>query len=138
MQTKYIIGIVVVLIILSVIPVYFGKKIPGMKTQDVYNNLVPGGPGSKTQDNSVSQSGTSINISNFAFSPINLSVKKGTSVTWVNDDSMPHTVTSKKGIFSSRSLSKGDTFSYTFNSVGSYDYICNFHPSMSANITVTE
>ncbi len=80
----------------------------------------------------------SISIAGFAFSPSAVTVKKGTTVTWTNDDNVPHTsVTSQSGGFDSGMLSKGGKFSFTFQTVGTYDYNCGFHPSMRGSVIVT-
>jgi nitrite reductase (NO-forming) len=75
----------------------------------------------------------------FAFSPSTLTVKAGTTVTWVNDDSTIHTVVGDT--FDSRNekkdgLGKGDTFSYTFNTPGTYPYHCTMHPFMTGTVIV--
>jgi plastocyanin len=75
-----------------------------------------------------------INIQNFAFSPSTLTVKKGTVVTWTNNDSAPHTI--KSATFNSSSMSKGQTFSFAFDTVGTFDYSCGIHPSMTGKIIV--
>ena len=69
-----------------------------------------------------------------------LTVPAGTRVTWTNQDTAPHTVTSDTGAFDSgiaTSLSNGATFSFTFATAGSFAYHCEIHPSMKATITVT-
>ena len=75
-----------------------------------------------------------ISIHNFAFNPATLTVKKGTTVTWTNDDPMPHQI--KSVSFNSDALSTGQTFSFTFNDAGSFDYSCAIHPSMTGQIIV--
>lgn len=80
----------------------------------------------------------SVEIKNFAFSPATITVPKGTTVTWVQNDGAPHTVTADDNSFDSGSLAKGQTFSYTFNKAGTFDYFCIFHPNMKAKIIVTE
>jgi plastocyanin len=77
-----------------------------------------------------------ITIQNYAFNPSTLTVKVGTNVTWINEDSMSHTVTSDDGLFESGSLSNGQTFIYTFNTPGTYNYHCSIHTSMTAKIIV--
>ncbi len=77
-----------------------------------------------------------VNIQNFAFSSNSLSIKRGDTVTWTNKDSAPHTVTG--GGFSSGTLSTNGTYSFTFNSVGTFNYACSFHPSMKGSVVVTE
>lgn len=76
-----------------------------------------------------------VEISGFAFSPSNLAVAKGTTVTWTNKDSVGHTVTS--GSFDSGTVPNGGTFSFTFTQDGTYGYHCSIHPSMTGTITVT-
>ena len=80
----------------------------------------------------------SVAIKNYTFAPAALTVAKGTTVTWTNMDSAPHTVTVSSGpvTFSSPTLQKGDTFTYTFTTPGSYSYYCAVHPDMTANVIV--
>lgn len=81
-------------------------------------------------------SGTSFYI------PLNLEVTGGTNVIWVNDDSVPHTVQSQNdkgeiiGLFNSAPLQTGETFEYTFDEAGVYNYYCSFHPWRVGIITV--
>lgn len=81
-------------------------------------------------------SGNSITIASFTFSPASLTIKAGTKVTWTNNDSVAHTVTADKGTFDSGPLSTGQSFSFTFNSPGTYSYHCSIHRGMMATITV--
>ncbi|MCW5878781.1 MAG: cupredoxin family copper-binding protein [Anaerolineales bacterium] len=85
----------------------------------------------------------SITISNFSFRPGSLTVKAGTTVTWRNAEDSPHTVTADDGSFTSGTLSLGDSFSFTFDQPGTYDYYCEFHggsghTGMSGTIVVEE
>jgi amicyanin len=76
-------------------------------------------------------------IEGFSFHPLELKVKMGTSVTWTNQDSAPHTVTSDSGSeLNSGSLSKGQSYSHTFNEAGTFEYHCKFHSMMKAKIIV--
>lgn len=78
-----------------------------------------------------------IHISNFVFTPADLKVAPGTTVTWVNDDDIPHTVVSDdKTSFRSRVLDTGDSFSFTFKAAGSFGYFCSIHPHMTGRVTV--
>ncbi len=74
---------------------------------------------------------TSIDISGFAFSPLNDSVAVGTTITWTNKDASAHTVTSDQSLFDSGSLGQNQTFSHTFNSTGDFMYHCAVHASMA-------
>ncbi|OGO45366.1 MAG: hypothetical protein A2Z05_03270 [Chloroflexi bacterium RBG_16_60_22] len=75
-------------------------------------------------------------IASFAFSPATITVPAGTTVTWTNNDSAPHTVTTRTTLFDSGSLSRGETFSYTFAQAGVYEYYCAIHPRMTAGVIV--
>ncbi|MDD1684973.1 MAG: cupredoxin domain-containing protein [Methanoregula sp.] len=80
-----------------------------------------------------------ITISNFAFSPATLTVKAGTTVTWTNEDSAPHTVVSDANApvpFTSPSLATGSSFPFTFTQAGTYSYHCSIHPSMKGTVVV--
>lgn len=82
---------------------------------------------------------TVVNIQNFSFSPVTLSVKTGATVTWTNNDSATHTVTSDAdGILNSPSLSSGQSFSYTFSTPGTFSYHCAVHPMMKGTIVVAD
>ncbi len=84
-------------------------------------------------------SDASVMIMNYAFSPSSLTVAVGSTVTWTNMDTAPHTVTVSSGPvkFNSPTLQKGDTFTYTFTTPGTYNYYCAVHPDMTAKVTVT-
>ena len=75
-------------------------------------------------------------IDNFTFVPARLTVKAGTTVTWRNEDDIPHTVTSVTQLFKSRALDTDDSFSFTFTESGTYEYFCSLHPRMTATIVV--
>ena len=72
------------------------------------------------------------------FSPEELTINVGDTVTWTNDDDSPHTVTADDGQFDSGNMGEGATWSFTFTEAGTYDYKCNYHSSMTATITVVE
>jgi plastocyanin len=78
----------------------------------------------------------SVNMAGSAFIPQTLRVTVGTTVTWTNNDSITHTVTSNTGLFESGNMAKGATFSHTFNQKGTFDYHCTIHPSMTGKIIV--
>lgn len=77
-----------------------------------------------------------VTISNFAFAEKSVSIKVGDSVLWTNKDSAPHTVTGDGGL-SSGTLKTNQTYSFTFNTAGTFNYHCAFHPSMTGTVTVT-
>jgi len=77
-----------------------------------------------------------VSIQNYAFSPGTLTVPSGTTVTWMNNDNVDHTVVSTTGTFTSGTLAKGQSYTYTFTTPGTYDYTCSIHPSMKGTIIV--
>ncbi len=76
-----------------------------------------------------------VEIKGFAFNPDTLTIQKGTTVTWTNKDSAPHTVTGDT--FGSETLSQGQAFGYTFNEAGTFEYQCHIHPGMRGKVIVT-
>jgi plastocyanin len=78
------------------------------------------------------------NAGSNSFSPNPIEVKVGETVTWINDDSGRHTLTSKDGVFDSGMMGKGQSFSFTFDKAGEYQYFCEPHPNMVGTVVVTE
>ena len=79
---------------------------------------------------------TEVKIDNFAFAPQRVVVKAGTTVIWINDDDIPHTVASSTKLFKSNALDTKDKFSFTFTTPGAYEYFCSLHPHMTGTIVV--
>ncbi len=77
-----------------------------------------------------------IEIDNFSFKPESLPVDRGTAVTWVNRDDVPHTIVETGGLFKSPALDTDDRFTFTFNKRGSYKYYCSIHPRMTGTVVV--
>ena len=92
---------------------------------------------SASPEASPSVSGQSVTVLDFAFSPKDITVNAGDTVTWTNQDSMDHTVTSTDGgPLDSGNLSKGASYRHTFSTPGTYRYHCAYHPSMTGTVTV--
>jgi plastocyanin len=81
-----------------------------------------------------------VEIKGFAFNPATITVSKGTTVAWVNNNGAPHTITTTIAPvdFDSGRRNKGDTFNQTFNTAGTYEYFCSIHPNMKGKVIVTE
>ena len=77
-----------------------------------------------------------ITISNMSFSPSSLKVKAGTTVTWVNEETMSHTATANDGSFNSGTLRQNNTFKHTFSSAGTFPYHCALHSGMNGTVVV--
>ena len=76
-----------------------------------------------------------VKIGNLTFGPQELKVKSGTTVVWVNEDDIPHTIVSPNN-FRSKTLDSDDKFSFTFTTPGTYKYFCSLHPHMTGTIFV--
>jgi amicyanin len=79
---------------------------------------------------------TVVKIENFTFNQQRVTIKVGTTVTWVNEDDIPHTATSSTKLFNSKTLDTNDKFSFTFTTPGTYEYFCALHPHMKGSIVV--
>ena len=77
-----------------------------------------------------------IGIDNFTFNPKDVTVKVGDTVTWTNNDDIPHTVASPPHQIRSKPLDTGDSFSFTFTTPGEFKYFCSLHPHMTGRIVV--
>ena len=76
-----------------------------------------------------------VKIGNFTFGPQELKVKTGTTVTWTNEDDIPHTVVSPNN-FRSKVLDTDGKYSFTFTTPGTYNYFCSLHPHMTGTVVV--
>jgi len=83
-------------------------------------------------------SGPAVSITNFAFTPATLTVPVGATVTWTNHDEEPHVIAANDGSFHSPGLGTNSTYSFTFPTAGSFDYICSIHPFMHGTVVVTK
>jgi amicyanin len=76
-----------------------------------------------------------VKIGNFTFGPQEVKVKAGTTITWTNEDDIPHTVVSPNN-FRSKVLDTDGTYTFTFTTPGTYKYFCSLHPHMTGTIVV--
>jgi amicyanin len=81
--------------------------------------------------------GAQVEIRAHGFSTPTVTVKAGTTVTWINHDDDAHTVTSTVNAFRSPGLDTDETFSHTFTTPGTYEYYCTLHPLMTGKVIVT-
>jgi amicyanin len=77
-----------------------------------------------------------VEISGFAYSPAELTITVGDTVTWTNLDAVEHTATATDGSWDTGLLAEGDSGSITFTAPGTFDYLCTPHPSMTGRIVV--
>ena len=84
-----------------------------------------------------SSSQQTVAIQDFFFSPAQITVQPGTTVTWTNQGRAPHTVTADDGSFDSERLQPGQSFSHTFKNSGTVSYHCEVHPFMKGSVVVS-
>jgi amicyanin len=108
-----------------------GHAMPGM-------DMPPTSASATSADSPSPQGGTPVSISDFKFNPATLTIPAGTTVTWTNQDEEPHTIAAKDGSFHSPGLDTHGSYSFTFTTPGSYDYICSIHPFMTGTVVVTK
>ena len=77
-----------------------------------------------------------IDIRDFAYHPAQTEIAVGTTVTWTNSDTVPHTATATDRTFDSGILDPGKSYSFTFEKAGTFDYACLVHPQMKGTIVV--
>jgi plastocyanin len=139
--------LIIVLVVLIVIAVIFGLTRNNDKnwysSQSNTNTSQPAA--NQQQNNTQSQqkpaaAANTVSIENFAFMPPDTTVKKGTTVTWTNNDSTAHTVTEMDGQPgpNSGNLNPGAKYTFTFNQTGTFKYRCDIHTYMLGTVTVTE
>lgn len=75
-------------------------------------------------------------ISNYVYAPDTVRVRAGSSVTWTNNDSAPHTATDEGHAWDAGSIANGQSATVTFTTPGTYTYTCTLHPTMKGRIVV--
>lgn len=94
---------------------------------------------SKSTSQIIEEDTVSVEIRDFVFSPSAITIKKGTTVTWTNNDSTSHNAVSEQTDGPDGPLlSQGQTYSFTFNTIGTFDYFCEPHPQMTGTVTVVD
>ena len=77
-----------------------------------------------------------VNIQNNSYVPETITVSPGTSVVWINQDLVTHTITSDNLLFDSSSLNNSQSYQVTFRTLGKFDYHCKLHPEMKGTVIV--
>ncbi|MFA5828705.1 MAG: PQQ-dependent sugar dehydrogenase [Candidatus Shapirobacteria bacterium] len=107
---------------------------PSGESGKIFKILSPGSA-STGENKEAEMEEEKVRIKNFKFEPETITIPKGTKVTWANEDSTPHTIASQ-GNFESNTFDQGETFSFTFEETGEFDYICGIHPEMKGKVIV--
>jgi plastocyanin len=109
----------------------------GDGTTDVTVMIMSSGAMATPAASADSASDVMVDITDFAFDEATVTIPVGGSVTWTNNDSAPHTATAMdREVLQSGTLNQGDTFTQTFDTPGTYEYFCEFHPNMSGTVIV--
>lgn len=138
MNKKMIVIIVIAVVVLAgggaVLAVHNNKK------SDPMGGMGMNGSGGSTNTSGAATATDAVTVQNFAFSPANITVKKGATVTWTNKDSTTHTATENDGQTGpdSGDLATGKSYSFTYNTAGTFKYHCSIHPDMTGTVTVTD
>ena len=77
-----------------------------------------------------------VTIEGMRFEPATVTVARGDTVVWVNKDVVPHTATSETGRFDSQTIQPDGIWRQTVDTLGSFPYVCTFHPSMTGTLRV--
>ena len=138
---KYLVGLIVIAAVAAGVFIFTGRDDKGSTgTNQQTQTTTPPASTTPPSNNSQAQSTSDkVSISNFAFSPTDITVKKGTTVTWTNNDSVAHTINfDTDDITDSGNLGNDQTFSVTFSDEGTFNYTCGIHSSMHGTVTVSE
>lgn len=129
-----VIGLVVIgAVVAAVIAKQHNSSTPSTTTTPTSSSA--GSAASSTQPVSTN----SVSIKDLMFSPESITVKKGTTVTWTNQDNTSHTITADSGTGpDSGTLANGKSYSFTYDTAGTFAYHCNFHSDMHGTVVVTE
>lgn len=123
MKTKMLVILFVTLMLLSLI---YASCAPAPETTST--------AGQTSATTAAGESGAAVSIEGFSFNPQSVQIKAGSTVTWTNNDAVKHDV--KSDLFASPLMAKGETFSFKYETAGTYEYICGVHPSMKGTIIV--
>ena len=124
-MNKTILISIFVVVMVAAGAIYFLRYAGGNQDISPNINIPESGGAVKTRE---------VAVVNFSFDPSAIDVNKGDNVIWTNQDSAPHQI-SWDG-FKGSVFNKGQSFNFTFEEIGTYDYICPLHPYMKGQIIV--
>jgi LPXTG-motif cell wall-anchored protein len=98
----------------------------------------PEEPARKRKDRTAARAAAngSVTISDFQFTPAQITIDQGDTVTWTNDGPTAHSATAPDGSFDTGIFQAGQSRSHTFSDAGTFSYICTPHPNMRGTIVV--
>lgn len=99
----------------------------------------------ETSGEPLAQEDVEVAMANMAFNPETITINSGTTIVWINNDNIAHTIVSgirdsenAGEMFESSNVRPGETFGFTFEESGSYSYFCSIHPGMEGQVIVEE
>lgn len=96
-----------------------------------------GTPGSADAEDGDAAAAVEVTIQEFAYSPAEITITAGQSVTWTNQDEAPHTATARdRDVLQSGTMNQGESFTQVFDTPGTFEYFCEFHPDMQGIVVV--
>ncbi len=140
LKTVVVVGVVALLGIGAVLLKNNNNSIDTMPMTDKEDAISQTSQAS-TKSETKTETTNQVTYKSFAIVQKSIKVKKGTTVTWTNEDSAKHDVTPDKEtdeFKASELFGKGETYSHTFSTVGTYAYHCSPHPYMKGTVEVTE
>jgi plastocyanin len=110
---------------------------PAAETPEAEATAAPAETEEPADDTAAAGQEVPVDIRDFAFSPNPVEIATGDTVTWTNQDQVPHTATAEdRGVLQSGTISPGASFSQVFETAGEFPYFCEFHPNMTGTIVV--
>ena len=107
----------------------------GSSSSSSSSSSTPAAPASSTANSTASSSGAGKTVTIIQFNPTSQTVKVGTPVKWVNEDTVPHNV--QGGPLHSSTFGEGGSYEFTPKTAGTITYVCTIHPNMKATLKVT-
>ncbi len=130
-MNKIIIGVIVVVVVLggAFFVLHKNNSMDTMNMKQAQNSTSNTNVKAPTDKNAVT-------IQNFAFSPKTITIKKGQSITWTNEDSAGHSATADDNSWDTGVLPQGQSKSLPFTKTGTFTYHCSVHPDMHGTVIV--
>lgn len=136
-RAKPALRVVLLLIVAGLASLALASACGGGMMGDGMRGQMHGGGSQAPQTPVISDaSRVTVEISNFDFFPRDLTVQQGSIVTWVNRDAVPHDATDEAGDWGTGTITPGESATLTFDSPGTYQYLCTIHPNMKATLKV--
>lgn len=139
MNKNTLIAVVILLVVIGG-GYFYWKNMEAKKMMEAVPAPAANEQGTAPAGNAMQPAGTKVDVAikGFAFTPAEVKIKKGETVVWTNEDAAPHTATALDNSFDSKTINKGESFSFTFQNAGTFEYKCTFHPAMKTGKIIVE